>query len=222
MAGSCCRARGTPSSSPAATTASYARGDHAEMRSISADRHRGEGKPIQAQRHSCRRSPALAADTVQRHRCNRCRTGHGNRNERRPLRGPCAQNTKVCTVTFPPLSFPACGRTNTSRRTSARSTTHSSSTPCQPNLRHNRARRRLDRGSGTDRIAITKILPVSVSAPALRASGAPDRRRQKYPDSSATNWTIGSNSYRVVLHCVLGGLFDLYPAGDVNPSRRSD
>lgn len=77
-------------------------------------------------------------------------------------------------------------------------------------------------GLGPIGISITKTLPASVDTPTIVASGFAGQTATGYPDSSATNWSFGSNSYRVVLHCALLGPGFWYPAGAVHPSRRSD
>jgi hypothetical protein len=67
-------------------------------------------------------------------------------------------------------------------------------------------------------VSITRTLAASIDASPIVARGFAGQTATGHPNSSATNWTVGTNSYRVVLHC---GLRDRnwYVAGVVNPSR---
>jgi len=69
-------------------------------------------------------------------------------------------------------------------------------------------------GLGPIGVSITRTLPVTVDTPTLKVTGMAGQTATGYPNSSATNWTFGSNSYRVVLHC---NFFSeqFYPAGGV-------
>jgi hypothetical protein len=137
-----------------------------------------------------------------------------------PYVAPCTQNTRVCTVTFPARTLSGLW---------ANEFVPSYKCPVDhPFFIHRNVNGSFGttvpdgvqiEGLGPIGVSITKTLPVSVNTPTIRASGMAGQTATGHPNSSATNWTFGSNSYRVVLHCVLGGLFDFYPAGNVNPSR---
>ena len=69
-------------------------------------------------------------------------------------------------------------------------------------------------GLGPIGVAILKTIAVKVDIPGLKATGLAGQTATGHPNSSATNWTFGTRSYRVVLFCGGVGSFG-YPAGAV-------
>jgi hypothetical protein len=133
-----------------------------------------------------------------------------------PFVAPCDQHAIVCTVTFPartlsglwanefvpsykcPTSHPFLVYRNVNK-------TYGTTVPDGVAIK----------GLGPIGVSITKTIAGTADTTTLKASGFAAQTATGYPNSSATNWTFGSNSYQVVLHC---NLRDFYPAGAVHPS----
>jgi hypothetical protein len=133
-----------------------------------------------------------------------------------PFVAPCDQHAIVCTVTFPartlsglwanefvpsykcPASHPFLNFKNVNKA-------YGTTVPDGVQIK----------GLGPIGVSITKTIAGTADTATLKASGFAAQTATGYPNSSATNWTLGSNSYQVVLHC---NLRNFYPAGAVHPS----